>query len=199
MFININARENLNELVSYSLGLGISKDYLTFDLYININEINYNEFSDYEILTVAKVSNWDWQLQVPISVSFKLIDQTDNHSVPIVIPGIRIVAGLINKITFNRINTDNITISGFHEEKGYRYEYYDENLNKIISNYYSEQIDHYRLMMNLGIEFFSKTNSIGFLGGWKYNRLLISPLNTEFKNNFSMIGYIGIYYEISRN
>lgn len=83
LFININASENLNELVSYSLGLGISKDYLTFDPFIKINEINYNEFSDYEILNVAKVSNWDWQLQVPISVSFKLIDQTDNPSVPI--------------------------------------------------------------------------------------------------------------------
>lgn len=199
LFVNVNAREHLNELVSYSIGLGISRDYLTFDPFININEINNNELSDYKTLTVAKVANWDWQLQVPISVSFELIDQTDNSSVPIVIPGIRITAGLINKVTINRINTDNIIISEYDEIKGYGYEYYEESLNNEISNYYSGQIGNYRLMMNLGLEFFSKTNTIGFIGGWKYNRLIISPFNTDIKNNFSMIGYLGIYYEINSN
>jgi len=199
LFINVNAIEHLNEQVSYSIGLGVSRDYLSFNPFIKVDEMNINELSDFKTLNIAKVANWEWQFQIPISVSFELIDQNDNPSVPIVIPGIRIAAGLINKVTFNRINTDNVTISGFDEEKGYGYEYYDENLNNVISNYYSEQIEHYRLMMNLGIEFFSKTNSIGFLGGWKYNRLIISPFNTDIKNDFSMIGYIGIYYEISNS
>ncbi len=195
LFIEVNARKYLNKQFSYSVGIGLCKEFLGFDPFINIGEINRNELSNFGKLTVAEVANWDWQLQIPISISFELFGQSDN--LPIILPGMRLTAGLINKITFNRINTDNIILSEFDELKGYGYEYYDENLNNFISNYYSEQIKHYRLMMNLGIEFFSKVNTIGFLGGMKYNRHLTSPINSEIKNNFSMIGYIGIYYEIN--
>lgn len=197
MFINVNARKYVTERFSYSVGIGINKEYIDFNPLINVGETNRNEISNFDTLTIAEVGNWDWQFQLPITISLELFDQIDIFPPIFIVPGMRLTTGLTNRITFNRINTDNIIISNFNEEMGYGYEYYDEKLNNDISKYYSEQIKHYRLMMNVGIEFFFEYNTIGFLGGVRYNRYILSPIDGAIKNKFSMIGYIGIYYEIN--
>lgn len=198
VFINLLGRKKISEKISCDSGFGISREILGFNPLIKVSEVKGLENSGLDTLTIAKIGNWDWQFQLPLSFSYKLYDQINVLPPLIIIPGVRITTGITNRITFDRINTDNIIINNYYETNGNSFEYFDENLNRKISDYYSKKIKSYNLMMDLGLEFFYKMKMAGFLGGIKYNRFLLSPLDCFIKNKFSMTGYIGICYEINR-
>jgi len=198
LFVDVSGKKYVNDRVAYDVGLGVSREYLGFNPFINLTEVNSYKSSNFDTLTIAEVGNWDWQLRFRIGVSLDLFDQIDVLPPFITIPGMRLTAGLTNKITFNRINTDNIIIGSYDAVNRSGYEYYNESLNNSVSDYYSEHISYYKLMMNLGVEFFQIIGTMETLFGIKYTRHLISPVASDIKNKFAATIYIGLYYKINK-
>jgi len=197
LFISTLGKKNFSKKLSFDYGFGINREYLGFNPFIKISDINSLETQNLDTLTIAEVGNWDWQFLLPLGISYKLFEQKDIFAPLIILPGMRLNAGIQNRITFNRINTDIVIIRNFDGEYGYYLVHDDESLNNHVSDYYSDKIKRYKLMMYFGLEFFYKYGAIGFLGGVKYNRYILSPIDFEIKNKGSMTGYIGLYYEFN--
>lgn len=193
-FLNIYGIKRINKRFSYDFGIGINNEKTILNPSVKVGEISRFANQNFDTLIVSEVKNWDLQLQLPLNISFKLYDQIDVLPPLLIFPGMRVVAGLNNRITIDRLNTDNkIQIKN---ERGYGEEYYNDKLNKDISNYYSENIRYYKLLLNLGFEMFYDFQDVGFLAGVKYSSYLLSPLNSKITNDFSITAYMGFYYKI---
>lgn len=197
LFVNVLGKKNFSKRVSFDYGFGFNREYLGLNPLIKVSDIIGLEGQDLDALMIAEVANWDWQFLFPLGISYKLFDQINILPPLIILPGMKLNAGIQNRVTFNRINTDNIIISNYDEMLVSGYEYYNKVLNKHVSDYYSDMFKYYKLTMYLGLEFLYKYGAAGLLGGIKFNGYVLSPLNCKIKNKGSLTGYIGLYYELN--
>lgn len=183
LHISVSGRKFIssNPKFSYRYGIGFAREYLGFFPLMKVSDINGFSKSGYDTLTVAEVSNRDWQFMVPVDISYELFKQTDIYPPLIVLPGMRLRAGIENRFTFKRINTDVIIVKNYIEQEEYAYTVDDKDLNESLSSFYSDNITRYRLMADAGIEFFYYYGKIGGVAGAQYKMHLLSPVKSKIQ------------------
>ncbi|MDO5650472.1 MAG: hypothetical protein Q4G11_07695, partial [Gallicola sp.] len=178
-----------NPKFSYRLGAGVARSFLSLYPIIRLNQLEGFNLPGYDTLTVGEVANWDWQFIVPADFAYELFKQKDIFPPFFVLPGMRLRAGIENRFTFNRINTDNIIVRDYNEKEGYGYLIEDNQLRERVSNYYSDYIKRYNLSADAGAEFFFYYVKIGGVLGIRYKQYLLSPVESKIHQRSSFDGY----------
>ncbi|MCU7693209.1 hypothetical protein ACFSPU_08885 [Haoranjiania flava] len=187
-----------NPKFSYRYGIGFAREQLAFFPLMKVSDINGFASPGYDTLTVAEVGNWDWQFIAPADISYELFKQTDIYPPLIVLPGMRLRAGIENRFSFHRINTDVVIVKNYDEEKDYAYTIDNKDLRERLGSFYSDNITRYRLMADAGAEFFFYYVKIGAVAGAQYKMHLLSPVNSKIRRPSSFGAYIGISYRLGK-
>jgi len=106
LFACMQARKNLNERWAILGGVGISRAALMFSPFVQVTELEGFNNPDWDGLLVTEVSQLDRILLLPLRVSFTLAEKIELYPPFWVLPGVRLLAGIDNRITLKTLFTN---------------------------------------------------------------------------------------------
>ena len=170
--------------ISFKYGIGVSKQLTDIYPDIHLNRIsNFKDFP-YDSIRVHEVAAWDYRINVPLIAEITLSKPIEILPPYFVIPGIKFKIGILNEMTVNRINVDNLLYAYKTESGNLVQEHYEETLNKKVSDYYSPMFSNYDMVGLIGLEFFEDYFDhyrVGVSG--TYCSYLVSPINNKIKTS----------------
>ena len=171
-----------HDFISLKYGIGVSKQIT--DIYPNIHLNKISDFKDfpYDSIRVYDVAAWDVRINIPLIAQITIFKPNPILPPLFIIPGLKFKFGILNEITVNRINVDNILYAYKTETGNLVKEHYEETLNKKVSDYYSPIFGKYDMVGLIGLELFEDFYDHFRVGGSvNYCNYLISPINNKIK------------------
>lgn len=183
------------DFISFKYGIGISKQMTDIYPNIHLNKIyNFRDFP-YDSIRVHDVAAWDFRINVPLIAQITFLRPIQILPPFMIIPGIKFKIGIINEMTVNRIDVDNLLLAYKTESGNLVQEHYEETLNKQVSAYYSPMFGKYDMVGLIGLDFFEdyfKHFRVGVSG--TYIGYLISPINYQIKTKNDWGMSVSMYF-----
>ena len=166
----------------YKLGVGISREYISIFPTIPITQTGLSNDTS---LTIVEMANLEYQLRVPLNISYALRRFKNGHGVQLSF-GVEPRVKIIDRGTGTNIVRDFISLDNYGEA------YEEEFVYDIASQYYSDAFRPFSLFATFGVGM--KFPETGASIGYKLNYMVISPLKikTKFTSRFG-ITVFGIY------
>jgi len=161
-----------NRNANFRLGLGVARTYI--DLYPNITLQEAN-IANIDTVNISFIDIREYQLLFPVGFSYTFPNILKKGN------GLKIVIGVENRFQIGQRTLSSLLMTSTNNV------YQDENLERLTNQYFSDFINPYTLIANIGFGF---TNHEGVGGGLRYSRFLIHPflneqqLNEQFMINF---------------
>jgi hypothetical protein len=199
LFIHLYGRSYLanSKRLSVFYGAGVSRDLLYFTPNISFQEINELKDLKSKDLWVSEVYSWSYKLNIPIGISYQLTRQINLLPPLIVIPGIRINAGLENYFTVKRIRTDNLVLEDYDDQKKMGYYYFDTEVNNRVSEFYKRGLRSTMVVPYLGLEFVQNGRQITYSAGFNVSSVFNSPISARTYNKIYTMAYVSLSHNVN--
>lgn len=166
----------------YKVGLGVSREWIFGTPIIPIIKTGISNDTS---LTIVEISNLEYQLKIPLNVSYALPRFRGGY-------GFQLSFGLESRIRIIHIGTGNLSQSNYNVLDGSGQMNQDQMLFDEINDYYFNIIRPYSLVstFGIGLKFPKEGASIGY----KLNYLIIDPfrIKSSLKSKFG-ITLFGVY------
>lgn len=168
--------------LSYRYGLGLSREYLGIYPLLTLKDANISEIDS---VIIGEVNNWEYQLLLPISISYEFPNLFKQGY------GLRLTAGIENRLRVHRIATESYLVSNYSFEDNLGDFFEDEKLTNLVNEKYSNFIRPYAMQANIGLEFLPPEL---ISGGFKFINLIIHPFGKgqKLSRQFGVMVYINI-------
>ncbi|MDF1698761.1 MAG: hypothetical protein P1U56_23105 [Saprospiraceae bacterium] len=131
-----------NDHLHYRIGIGAAREYLSFYPLVTLENAG---ISNLESIRIGEVGNWEYQVLVPMSISYELPNLIKKGF------GLRFFLGMEHRFRIHQVKTQSLLVANYSFEKNRGDVYENEPITQKVNELYANFINPYSLQVNFGI------------------------------------------------